>query len=425
MSSCMPTRLIDNDWVTKWAPMKACYNLFPTVEVSNMRRIFTTLLIALFLLETLPLNPSSVAAQSGMLSAPEPYSGSVVCPPGVYEIPPDNCLPLGPSEFLTQIAATGIPYPILPLSAYTPSTTLNDIPYSYFKVTNHGAPLFASVEDAVDNQPSGQIPPGYELYVSYVGIEIDQNGTSYYRLRSGALIGMDGGRLSVPAFQGLLFKTQPTRSFGWVLGETTTRSAPGLDKPETGPILYRYNVVQIYDTQNASNLTWNLVGPNEWVDSRQVARVDPRTTPPEGVTSNRWIEVNLFEQTLSVYDKNQLVFATLTSTGVDPFWTRPGIFQIYVKKPTETMSGATAADRSDYYYLEDVPWTMYFDEERALHGAYWHNRFGYPNSHGCVNLSVGDSHWLYDWANVGDTVYVYDTSGQTPVDPSVYGAGAP
>ena len=68
-----------------------------------------------------------------------------------------------------------------------------------------------------------------------------------------------------------------------------------------------------------------------------------------------------------------------SSTGVDPFWTRPGIFQIYVKKPAETMSGATEADRSDYYYLEDVPWTMYFDEERALHGAYWHNMFGYPN----------------------------------------------
>ncbi len=183
--------------------------------------------------------------------------------------------------------------------------------------------------------------------------------------------------------------------------------------------------MQIYDTQDASGITWNLVGPNEWVDSHQVARVDPHTTPPEGVSASRWIEVNLYEQTISVYENNRLVFATLTSTGVDAFWTRPGIFKIYVKKPTETMSGATEADRSDYYYLEDVPWTMYFDEERALHGAYWHNMFGYKMSHGCVNLSVGDSHWLFDWANVGDVVYVYDPSGKTPVDPSLYGAGAP
>jgi lipoprotein-anchoring transpeptidase ErfK/SrfK len=89
------------------------------------------------------------------------------------------------------------------------------------------------------------------------------------------------------------------------------------------------------------------------------------------------------------------------------------------------MSGATAADRSDYYYLEDVPWTMYYDEARAFHGAYWHNSFGYPRSHGCVNLSLGDSHWLFDWAAVGDYVYVYDPSGRTPTDPSLFGSGAP
>ena len=390
-----------------------------------MRSILTNLLTIFFLLETIPLSRPIGTVQSRTPSTVEPDSGSVVCPPGVYETAPYGCLPLGPSEYLSQIAATGIPYPSLPLPAYTPPAELNDIPYLYFRVTDKGAPLFATVEDAANNQPSGQIAPGFELYISYVGIEIDQNGYSYYRLRSGELIGMDGARLSVPIFQGLAFSSQPPRAFGWVLGETNTRSAPGLNNPETGSTLYRYNVVQIYATQEASNLTWDLVGPYEWVDARQVARVDPHTNAPEGVTASRWIEVNLFEQTLSVYDHNRLVFATLVSSGVDPFWTRPGIFQIYEKKPSETMSGATAADRSDYYYLQDVPWTMYFDEKRALHGAYWHNGFGYARSHGCVNLSVGDSHWLYDWANVGDTVYVYDPSGQTPVDTSVYGTGAP
>ena len=389
-----------------------------------MRRILTTVFAVFFLLESLPLNRTIVAAQSGTPSAFEPDSGSVVCPPGVYEAAPDGCLPLGPSEYLTQIAAAGIPYPILPLPAYTPPAVLNDIPYRYFKVTEKGAPLYASLEEAVNNQPSGKLAPGL-LYVSYVDIETDQDGKSYYRLRSGALIGMDGGRVGVPTFQGLAFSSQPQRAFGWVLYETIPRTAPGLDNPETGQTLQRYNVVQIYDTKEASNLTWNLVGPNEWVDSHQVARVDPHTTAPEGVTDQRWIEVNLFEQTISVYDNNRLVFATLASTGVAPFWTRPGIFKIYEKKPAEMMTIATATDSSEYYYLEDVPWTMYFDEERALHGAYWHNWFGYARSHGCVNLSIGDSHWLYDWANVGDTVYVYDPSGQTPVDPSDYGAGAP
>jgi lipoprotein-anchoring transpeptidase ErfK/SrfK len=126
-----------------------------------------------------------------------------------------------------------------------------------------------------------------------------------------------------------------------------------------------------------------------------------------------------------VYDNQRLVFATLISTGVEPFWTRPGLFPIYQKKELENMSGAFEADRSDYYYLENVPWTMYFDKSRALHGAYWARSvyFGYQRSHGCVNLSVGDSHWLYNWAREGDWVYIHDPSGLTPTDPAKYGEG--
>jgi hypothetical protein len=80
--------------------------------------------------------------------------------------------------------------------------------------------------------------------------------------------------------------------------------------------------------------------------------------PPDGVTNNRWIEVNLAEQTLLVYDQGQLTFATLIATGARPYYTRPGLFQIYKKQGLETMTGAFAPDKSDYYYLEDVPWTM-------------------------------------------------------------------
>ncbi len=149
----------------------------------------------------------------------------------------------------------------------------------------------------------------------------------------------------------------------------------------------------------------------------------PNTTPPKGVTGDRWIEVNLFEQTIAVYDHRQLVFATLIASGIEPFWTRPGLFQIYQKLPTTPMRGSFEADHSDAYYLEDVPWTMYFDEARALHGAYWRTQLGFPQSHGCVNLSVGDAHWLFNWANEGDWVYVWDPSGKTPVDPSLYSAG--
>jgi len=389
-----------------------------------MRRILTTLFAVFFLLENLPLNRTIVAAQSGTLSDLEPDSGSVVCPPGVYEAAPDGCLPLGPSTYLAQLASEGIPYPIQPLPAYKPDPAYNDLPYQYFWINKNGTPFYASLDAADANQPSGpHLYPSKHLLVSYQEL-VDYNQDTFYRLRSNWWIRAEGGRLARfdPPFQGLLFSSTPRNAFGWVLGEIQARTAPGVNTPESGITHYRFEVVQIYAMQSADNLTWNLIGPGEWVDSRQIARVDPATAPPEGVAGDRWIEVNLYEQTVTVYDNNRLIFATMGSTGIDRFWTRPGLFEIHKKLETETMSNSIP---DDFYYLEDVPWTMYFDEERALHGAYWHNWFGYPQSHGCVNLSVGDSHWLFDWANVGDSVYVYDPSGRTPVDLSVYGTGAP
>jgi len=386
-----------------------------------MRRILSSLLLLVYLLASWNL---TAVAQGNTSSSPEQDAGSVVCPPGVYPTPPDSCLPLGPSGYLTQIAATGIPYPILPLPAYSPDISLNDLPYQYFKVSNAGASLYSSLDDAAANQPSKILYPSNDLYVSYQGSAVPLGKESYYQLLSKYWIPAEGGRLGKfdPPFQGLLFSSQPRSSFGWVLGTVKSYTTPGLNSPKTGKSWYRFNVVQIYATQKADGITWYLVAPNEWLDAVNVRRVDPHTTPPKGVTTNRWIEVNLAEQTVSVYDNNRLIFATMASTGVDHFWTRPGLFNIRTKLEETTMSNSV---QDDFYYLEDVPWTMYFDEGRALHGAYWHNRFGYRFSHGCVNLSPGDAQWLYKWANIGEFVYVYDPSGQTPTDPALFGTGAP
>ncbi len=74
------------------------------------------------------------------------------------------------------------------------------------------------------------------------------------------------------------------------------------------------------------------------MEARKVAIVYPNPTPPEGVTTSRWIDVDLAEQVLAVHDNNQLVFATVIASGLEPFYTRPGLFQIYLKKETETMA---------------------------------------------------------------------------------------
>jgi hypothetical protein len=173
----------------------------------------------------------------------------------------------------------------------------------------------------------------------------------------------------------------------------------------------------ILDTVKVGKWNWYLVGPDMWIDQRWMAVVTP-SQPPEGVTG-KWLDVNLYEQTVVAYEGERMVYATLTSTGRNAWPTRPGTFQIYEKLPDYKMGGA--AGKPDYYYLENIPYIMYFDEGRSFHGTYWHDHFGYKRSHGCVNMSPRDSEWLYQWAEEGTYVYVHDPSGATPTDPAFYG----
>lgn len=359
----------------------------------------------------------------------EPDAGSILCPPGSYISAPDDCLPLGPSQSIASLAQTGIPWPIPPLPAYSPDPALSDIPFQYFKVQQEGTYIFPTIDAAEAEPTSNQmIGPGRILFIAYRD-RVEYGSGVYYLLQSGEWIRGEGARASTtfyPTLRGLLFSTTPQHSFGWVKDEhTPSHTAPGYSSSLSDKTYSKFQVVQIYATQIVDGRNWYLIGPDEWLEGSSIGIIEPRTTSPEGIATPRWIEINLYEQTLAVYDNNQLIFATLVSTGAEPYWTQPGIFSIYEKKPVETMSGTFEADRSDYYYLEAVPWTMYFDGKRALHGAYWHNYFGYVTSHGCVNMSLGDSHWLYNWAHNGDVVYVYDPSGQTPTDASLYGTGAP
>jgi len=348
----------------------------------------------------------------------ENESGAVVCAPDAYLITPDDCLPIGPSTYLTEMAKLGLTFPPRPLPQFKPDPSLTNLPYYYFKLDEDTIPILSGPAGSVTGQ---SFLPGF-VYVSYID-RVDTGNGIYYLLQNGSWIPGKGARVGeYSTFQGVQFKTTPINAFAWALpfyiDSIPVRSAPGYNAPLTDKYLYPYvDIVQVYDTQIVDSVDWNLIGPNEWVEARIFAMVSPNTTPPEGVTTGRWIDVDLAEQTLAVYDNYQLVFATVIASGLEPFYTRPGLFQIYSKKETETMQ---TSDTSDFYYLDNVPWTMYFDKARALHGAYWRTRFGYPQSHGCVNLSVGDAHWLFNWAIEGDWVYVHDPTGLTPTDPAFY-----
>lgn len=386
------------------------------------------LFLAAILFPMIRTYPTLAAAQvdpSG--SSPKP---TLLCLPGIYMNNPGDCLPAGPAGYLTQMAQKGITFPIPKLAYSLIDPTLGQVNMFYGEVINMPAPVFASIDDAVNanRKSAAERLNGQFVYVSYLN-EIQSGGKKLYEIRPGAyLTGNYISRLgAIPAARGITLSSTPAVPFGWVLTyfsqtpQIEVRISPNGEP--TGRLLSLYDIVQVFSEEKVNDTNWYMIGSDEWVEARFISRVIPNNTPPEGVDGDRWIEVNLAEQTLAVYDHRQMVFATLIASGAEPFWTRPGVFQIYETHETGPMSGSFEADSSDAYYLEDVPFILYYDGARALHGAYWRAKMGFPQSHGCVNLTVADAHWIYDWAKNGDWVYIWDPSGQTPTDPELYKGG--
>ncbi|HNZ01025.1 MAG TPA: L,D-transpeptidase [Anaerolineaceae bacterium] len=385
-----------------------------------MNRLLTILLV-LPMLAGFPVIPAQASAPLADAESDLP-----LCLPGVYRTDPGDCLPLGPSTFITELAQRGISYPIRPLPAQKPDPALQYAPDAYLSVTSGAISMYATLDDAISGSPVQSLGAGLMKYLA-ITQRVDRAEGIFYGLTSGLWVraaDIDASCcIRSGRFQGLLFADNPPNSFGWIVDQAVPRTAPGYLAPEKKMTLYRETVVQIFDVQTADNTKWYMIGLDTWVERRYIRQMVVNPTPPEGIDRNRWIEINLYEQTLAVYEDNRLVFATLIASGIDPFFTRPGLFQVYEKLEKTNMSGAFEPDRSDYYYLENVPYTLYFDEARAIHGAYWRTLFGYPQSHGCINLSIGDAAWIYSWADVGDWVYVWDPSGETPTDPKFYTSG--
>ncbi|MEX2144173.1 MAG: L,D-transpeptidase family protein [Anaerolineales bacterium] len=122
---------------------------------------------------------------------------------------------------------------------------------------------------------------------------------------------------------------------------------------------------------------------------------------PTGLGENeRWIDINLSEQTLSAYEGTRLVISFVISSGRAGAPTVLGEYKIWAKVRIQDMSGQG-------YYIRDVPWVMYFYKDYGIHGTWWHNNFGTPMSAGCVNMTIADAEWMYQWASLGTTVMVH------------------
>lgn len=116
-------------------------------------------------------------------------------------------------------------------------------------------------------------------------------------------------------------------------------------------------------------------------------------------SAQHWILIDLSEQHLIAWEGNHPYHAVTVSTGKAATPTPTGIFTIQSKHEIARMQGAD-------YDVPDVPFTMYYNGGYGIHGAYWHNNFGTPVSHGCTNVAVDHAEVLFDWASVGTPVIV-------------------
>lgn len=137
-----------------------------------------------------------------------------------------------------------------------------------------------------------------------------------------------------------------------------------------------------------------------YISDQDASRLDQaKKMPAWGKNGERWFDINVSKQTLVAYQGTKAVYATLISTGEagleDPAHskaTKRGIFRIHTKHVSTTMDSDAVGEE---FELRDVPYVQYFEEGYALHGAYWHDRFGTPKSHGCINLTPEDARRLF------------------------------
>lgn len=117
----------------------------------------------------------------------------------------------------------------------------------------------------------------------------------------------------------------------------------------------------------------------------------------------KMIDLNLTDQRIYCYEDGNLVFTCWVATGKAGYRTRTGDYRIYAQDRYVDMR-SSPGDAEPYEVL-DVPYVSWFSGGMAIHGCYWSSEYGYPRSHGCVNVTPDDAGWIFNWAPVGTPVF--------------------
>lgn len=344
----------------------------------------------------------------------------------IFSFDPTVCADETDGDTLSSRCALMIEsYPTPPNVEQIPLDTSTMSSYSFWRVGPDVTPLYGTPGGGV----VGEIPAGYNFVTA-----TDTSNNDFIQIQGGEWVSRNDATLYRPStFRGVEITDGLQHEFAFVLDMSriaVSRYPGGPRDNESGRFLERYEVVNIYATAyDDEGWRWYMIGPNQWIKQTFVSKVQ-RIERPQNATSQRWVAVDLYEQTMVAYEGDTPVFATLISSGLPPYRTNEGLFEVWARLPVDPMSGATGAP--DAYALQSVPWVMYFDEGISLHGSYWHDYYGYRQSHGCVNLTISDSRWLYQWFTQGEAdpngeitnhVYVH-SSGEYGQPPAAEGENA-
>ena len=214
------------------------------------------------------------------------------------------------------------------------------------------------------------------------------------RLRSGA-----AGELADGIFELDMIEVEPpeAEARSSYSGETTTHV---VESGQELALIARYYGVAMEDILALNDISdANLLWVGQELTIPAGGMYVPENVPAAPTNSGKSIVVATDDQRIYAFENGQLVRSHLVSTGLPATPTVKGTYNIYVKYVADDMSGPD-------YFLPQVPYTMYFYQGYGIHGTYWHNSFGRPMSHGCVNLPTPEAEWFFNWAEVGTPVKV-------------------
>lgn len=267
--------------------------------------------------------------------------------------------------------------------------------FAFRRLTN---PAGSTIYDAPNGNVVGSLAAGF-TYVTVHGYEpgwVKINDSQW-------VVESDTAVIQPSTFAGaLLENAYIEHQMAWVLIPSYPAPYPGAEEDRERERIDRYTPVNIFATVEVDGWNWYLIGPDTWIIQTSVAKINLLDNVPEGI-KGRWVAVDLYEQVLVAYEGTNPVFATLISSGLPQWSTQEGTFQTWARQINGPMDGAEG--RVDFYSLENVPYILYFNESIALHAAYWHDGFGYRHSHGCINMSLTDAHWIFEWTLEGGYEY--------------------